>query len=367
MLTLLFTSVIVLVTAFIIASIIKIKYGSDSKNKEHNKCCHEFDPNNVGPIHLNMNATYKSINSTDVAYPIAAEKLEKEQDAKNYIKRYFGADPSDEHVKVIFVSSATEAIATTFHWIKHYYPTVEVYGSCFDHSSIKDNCELYGLRYIDDKYELTKRAKAMVITQVNPQTGEIYEPDLDEINKYEFALFDVSQSIGKVDLDLSTIANDYAVFFSLHKIGGNKNCGILLLRDTNHKFIPLIAGKQQNYLRGGTYDQDSYLNIRKLIRKYECEYNYKRCKVTWNKFMEGLEGLNVYRPIYRHLYTTLLITYEDCVLDRIAELSKENIYVSAATSCLGSEDTNHIRISFINPSLTNEQISHICEILQKNK
>lgn len=301
MLTLLFTSVIVLITAFIIASIIKLKYGSDSKNKEHYQCCYNVDPNyqcchDYEPIYLNMNATYKSINSTDVAYPIAAENLEKEQDAKNYIKRYFGADPSDEHVKVIFVSSATEAIATTFHWIKHYYPTVEVYGSCFDHSSIKDNCELYGLQYIDDRYELTKRAKAMVITQVNPQTGEIYEPDLDEINKYEFAVFDVSQSIGKVDLDLSSIANDYAVFFSLHKIGGNKNCGILLLRDTNHKFIPLIAGKQQNHLRGGTYDQDSYLNIRKLIRKYECEYNYKRCKVTWNKFMDGLEGLNVYRP-----------------------------------------------------------------------
>ena len=141
MLTLLFTSVIVLITAFIIASIIKLKYGSDSKNKEHYQCCHEFEPN-----YLNMNATYKSINSTDVAYPIAAEKLEKEQDAKNYIKRYFGADPSDEHVKVIFVSSATEAIASTFHWIKHYYPTVEVYGSCFEHSSIKDNCELYGLQ-----------------------------------------------------------------------------------------------------------------------------------------------------------------------------------------------------------------------------
>ena len=42
-----------------------------------------------------------------------------------------------------------------------------------------------------------------------------------------------------------------AVFFSLHKIGGEMGVGVLVVNDVSN-YVPLIAGFQQNSLRGGT-------------------------------------------------------------------------------------------------------------------
>lgn len=346
-----------IVIVVIIVSYILHNAKEDDKKRETNDVSRK--------IYLNMNSTYKSFNSTDVMYDNVVNNLNKEQEIKDFIKLYFGCKADDSN-KVIFTSGATESLVTCLNWIKHHYQTVELLGSKHDHSSVKDNCNNIGIKYITDVVESTHRTKAIIVTHVDPLTGEIYEPDLSVLNNFDFVLFDVSQSVGKVGLNLSGLHNNYAVFFSLHKIGGSKNCGILMFNDRNNSFVPLIAGKQQAGLRGGTYDQQAFLQLDKQLKSFHSEYNYKQCKSVWTKFYNKLKNksnVKVYTPTNRHLYTTLLLEFDDCVLGKIEELAKNKIYVNASTSCLSNTDDNHIRLSFINPVLTNKEIEFIVKVL----
>ena len=62
----------------------EIKRNNIKRNKQRHT--------NSKPIYLNMNATYKSFNSTDVAYSEVVSLLDREQYIKDYIKNYFKAE-----------------------------------------------------------------------------------------------------------------------------------------------------------------------------------------------------------------------------------------------------------------------------------
>lgn len=348
--------------------------------------------------YLNFNSTAliggkNKFNPVD-KYP-ENEKLKfQELEVKNYIRKKIGAHKDS---KVIFTSGATESIATVLNWIKEYNKYGTIYGSDFDHESVKLNCDNLKIKYeqidideiLSEKEKLKHNCSALFITHVNPYSGEIYP--FEEINKIfksqfkeeitvdenefdynnaPFKILDASQSIGKTKIEMEKWGLN-AVFFSLHKLGGKLNCGVLVVRDTNKtKFKPLISGKQQSGLRGGTYDLYSYLNFQNVYEKFLENYDPEECKSLWKKMFDEfkLHGLDVYEPKHKHLFNTILIRTKTCSLPIINELAKNNIYVSGKTACENeTDDVSTIRISFINNQISDKIIRKIINIIQEHE
>lgn len=336
-------------------------------------------------------------NASDTAYEEVQNIKTEETQVKEYIKKICNAT---DDTRVIFTSGATESMATILNWVKSYNQYGTVYGSDFDHNSIILNCQNQNLKYgtinykhiIKNKSELPSDISCLFLTHVSPHTGEIIPVEklmnkldfayLNEINDYNdenveviaqykpLVILDASQSIGKTKIDMKNWDLN-AVFFSLHKLGGKMNCGVLLIRDDIEKpFKPLIAGKQQNAMRGGTYDVYSYLNFEELYDTYVESIDHQQCKKTWKKAHTAFKkaGLDVYEPKYNHLYNTILIRTKVCSYDMIKELSQFGIYVSGKTACDSldkSDNESNLRLSFINGDISNKTINKIIEVINK--
>ena len=358
--------------------------------------------NNKMACYLNSNSTClvgggkKRFNTSDIAYEEVRKIRREEEDIKEYIKSILGAS---EDTEVIFTSGATESIATVLNWAKSCNKYGIVCGSDFDHNTVELNCNNQELKYkkvnineiINHKSKYDLNCGCVLLTHVSPHTGEIMPMDklsdilddvyLEEVNdenddmtevSYQYrplVALDVSQSIGKTKIKMNEWNID-AVFFSLHKLGGELNCGVLLIKN-NHKkpFKPLIAGKQQGGLRGGTYNSYGYLNFKDIFKKYSEHYDKKACKKQWEKIYKKLtlEGLDVVEPEFEHLYNTILINTNQCSFNMISELSEYGIYVSGKTSCdsVNSNENSTLRLSFMGDEISDKTINKIIEIVNK--
>ena len=112
----------------------------------------------------------------------------------------------------------------------------------------------------DVKNNLRSDTLLVSIMKVNNEIGAVNDVEkiASLIKKHPGTYFhsDITQAIGKIDVDLSDI--DLASF-SAHKIHGLKGSGALI-RKRHVNLLPLISGGQQEYsLRGGT--SNSLVNI----------------------------------------------------------------------------------------------------------
>lgn len=353
--------------------------------------------------YLNYNSTFsmqggsKKFNPSDIGYEEVRNIKEEELEVKEFIKKIVNA-PEDS--SVIFTSGATESMATTLNWLKSFNRYGVVCGSEFDHDSVKLNCDNMELKYkkvdvekiIKGKKKFDKNCSCVFLTHVSPHTAEILPMDklsdilddvyLSEINddnpelvevsaQYKpLVVLDVSQSIGKTEIDMKKWGIN-ALFFSLHKLGGQMNCGVLVVKDDITKpFKPLIAGKQQNSMRGGTYNAYGYLNFKDIYKNYIDSFDHEGCKKTWekmyNKFTLG--GLNVVEPKFDHLYNTILIKTKKCSFDMITKLNSYGIYTSGKTACDSLDENDKsstLRLSFINGDVSTKTMNKIIDVVNE--
>jgi cysteine desulfurase len=312
----------------------------------------------MSSVYLNTSSTSASetgkFNPSDFAYPEVFSDRERLEYLKVRLKKMLNA-PID--ASVVFNSGSTESIANCIFWAKNNNPYGVITGSDFDHPSVPENCKNMDVEY---STKMTNKTGAIFITHVNSKTGEIFEienfinnfyhnysifekdgfnPYHDKILQYRPLIFlDAAQSITKLPIDMDKWHLD-AVFFSLHKIGGPLGLGVLVVK---FGFKPLIAGYQQNHLRGGTLDILSVLEYEDIFDK---KYVVKKDK--WIKIKQELDksGLKVYNPKYNHLYNTFLIsTGGKCPLGLINKLAMKGIFVGNISACenelIDDKDTN---------------------------
>ena len=358
--------------------------------------------NNEMACYLNSNSTClvggskKRFNTSDIAYEEVQKIRKEEEEIKHYMKNLLGAS---EDTEVIFTSGATESIATVLNWAKSCNRYGIVCGSNFDHNTVELNCNNQELKYkkinikdvLSNKSQIDLNCGCVFLTHVSPHTGEILPMDkLSEVLDYVYLeenndenddmvevsyqyrpliALDVSQSIGKVKIEMNKWGVD-AAFFSLHKLGGELNCGVLLIKNRyNKQFKPLIAGKQQGGLRGGTYNSYAYLDFKTIFKDYSEHYDKNACKKQWEKIHKKLtlEGLDVVEPEFEHLYNTILINTNSCSFNMISELSEYGIYTSGKTSCdsINSDENSTLRLSFMGDEISDKTINKIIEIVNK--
>ena len=132
------------------------------------------------------------------------------------------------------------------------------------------------------------------IMQVNNEIGAINDVEAiaSIVKKHHGSYFhsDITQGIGKIDIDLSNI--DMASF-SAHKIHGLKGSGALI-RKQHVPLIPLISGGQQEFsLRGGTSNALVNIVLAKTLR-IAIENNHKyaeKMQELRNRLLSGLKDI----------------------------------------------------------------------------
>lgn len=338
-----------------------------------------------GIRYLNVNSTLAPrtgyYNPSDLGYTNMRILRNEKERTFNEIKKFVNAP---ENSKVILTSGATEAIATCINWARKYNRYGAIYGTPFDHSAIKENAENQEMKYaqISDANKITN-ASAIFLTHVNSRNGEIMDDGMmtianrirssasinPEFNAsdiivlpYEPLVFiDATQSITKIPIDMSATGAN-ALFFSLHKIGGPMNEGILIVNEPKDKpFVPLIAGAQNDGMRGGTLNEAAFVENRDI---FEYEPAPETRAETWNKAVKKLEdkGINVSKPKGEHLFNTIVIRTDECPLAAIDSLYKKGICVGTLSACEnermltgGAEVDKTIRISFMNSDELDEK------------
>lgn len=331
-------------------------------------------------------------NPSDVYYDSVKQFRQNMEGIKDYILKYFGCSPNE--YDVIFNSGASESINNVMFWCSKYLPGGAVFGSLKDHPTVEIAAENYDLEYTT-KAPLEKDSPAIsmiFVTHVFPMTGEIY--DLDEFCKLKDSftigklsdndtwektslaykplyVLDACQSVTKIPINNKKFNFD-AIFFSSHKIRGCPNNGVLIVRNNlingieSSRFRPLIAGKQNNLLRGGTLNADEILKYPYLLVTRPLEKGV--LKDRWTKFTKLLKnnGVKFYEPTDKHLHTTVLIEVPD-VKEAIETLHDNGILVGSYTACsleMKDKDNKYIRISWDDQTeLSIEDMIKIVEII----
>lgn len=202
-----------------------------------------------------------------------------------------------------------------------------------------------GIVEMDDlKNSLREDTILVSLMHMNNELGSISPINeyAEIIKKNSNAYFHVDgvQAFSKVPLDLKRI-DAYSI--SAHKLGGLKGSG-LLVKKANVPFEPLIpAGQQEFGLRGGTLDTISAITLAKAMRLSleDNKQNYDKI-VKLNAFLKeklkDVNGITINSSEKASPYILNLSVKNVGSEIMMNALNKNNIYVSAKSTCHSQKD-----------------------------
>lgn len=194
---------------------------------------------------------------------------------------------------------------------------------------------------------------------------------------------DITQAIGKIEIDLHNNPSIIFASASAQKIGGLSGCGILYIRKKYQKSIrPLICGSQEKGLRGGTLNVPAIVCFTEALKEaYNKDYviNSKMVEIK-NLIANTLISKN-YIDNFKTYNNVINITFKKLLASTAVQLfNNYGINVSAGSACnsgdekpsqayLGSgytedEAMRTIRVS-IGHSNTIRETKKFCKILKE--
>ena len=268
--------------------------------------------------------------------------------------------------EIIFTSGASEANSAAIKGVafakqdkKHIITTA------IEHSSVMNTCkqleEVFGfdVTYLDVdenanisledvKKALRKDTCLVSIMHVNNEVGSILP--ITEIAEYikknseAYMHVDLTQGIGKVDIDLTNI--DLASFSS-HKIHGLKGSGILM-KKRHVPFVELISGGNQEFgLRGGTNNALVNIVAAKTLR---LALENKEAFLTHTKDLQkyaldklkDIDGICINNP-ENNIPCIINFSYENIPSEVMQNaLNKKGFMVSARSTCENQNDVSYV-------------------------
>lgn len=273
----------------------------------------------------NPSAAYLSAQRT-------AEAIEK---ARQQVAAALGCDSEE----IIFTSGASESnslVQANF--------ALDVSGK--SHHSLARMPEYNGL------------ARIKAIPMVVSETGECL---IDEIKSNQNTKYfvDLTQAIGKIDINLHEMPNIIFASASGHKFGGILGCGILYInKNFKEKIKPLIYGSQEKELRGGTYNVPAIIcfgeaieevinNIDKNKEKVNkiVDYIYDYLKNNYQShFKNNNDEVSFIKIIFNELKfskhcNTINITFNNLLATTAVQIfDKYGINISAGSACNSGEE-----------------------------
>lgn len=299
---------------------------------------------------------------------IASEKVEK---AREQVAKLLGCD-TDE---IFFTSGASESNS----WVAKCAP-YKLVATNDSHTSL----EKYKFKYQKEIYErktqygeLMKKNIMISYPLINNEMG--YEHLF--YRNYPFLHVDLTQALGKVEINLHK--NPYILFASAsgHKIGGLKGCGILYIKKSLQCHMKaLIEGHQENNFRGGT---ENVLGI--ISFGYAAEETLKNFDKNFNKIADLIIYTIMNMPStgglkYFANANIINITFKYLNAQTAVQLfDRYGICISAGSACNSGIDEpsdtllefytkeqalNTIRVS-LSPTTTKREIRKFTKVLKK--
>ena len=305
---------------------------------------------------------------------------------------------------IIFTSGGSEGNCAAINSaIKQLPNKKKIITTKVEHASILEYCKLlekqgYNVVYLNVnnkgeldlgslEKELDENVACVSIQFANNETGIIF--DIEKIKKiieakkkqFDFVWhMDCVQALSKVPLDMQMLNADICSF-SGHKIHAPKGCGFMYIKQPN-TFIPLIAGHQENNLRGGTENVIGILAIGESIK--EIRENFDKNLNTMIKIhgyleeeLEKIKCITINAKSSPRLQNTTSITFSNTNGNEIMfALERYGICVSTGSACNSqssepsyvlramnlTKPENVVRIS-INEITTKSQIDYFIENL----
>lgn len=223
-----------------------------------------------------------------------------------------------------------------------------------------------GLIDLDDLKKLLRKDTILVtITNVNSEVGVL--EDINKIgeiikeNSNAFFHSDVTQSIGKIKLDLTNVD---LISFSAQKIYGIKGIGCLI-KKAGINLVPLIhGGKSTTIYRGGTPSTGLIVSISKALRlaylNMNSNYDYV-CNL--NKYLldqlKNISSIHINSNKYSipHIINISVLNTKPETMQHALE--QDNIYISTKTAC---SSTDNISASVYAVTKNKEYASHSIRI-----
>lgn len=228
----------------------------------------------------NPSASYFSVNGL----------VEMIRDTKELIKELFNCNSDDE---IIFTSGASESNSLALQ------EPFEC--SIYNHASIKENPN----RVDYSPYK--------AVTLVDSELGKVHDiHNASHIDVTQAVDLFINKDYSFKDLKANTLS------FSGYKIGALQGIGVLIIKkDYFKKLKPLIYGKQQNGLRGGTLNTLGILSLKKALefRKTNKPTYFMQNYVIPYTFMSKLEDYGVEIVDYEKTNIALL-NFTNCEITK---------------------------------------------------
>lgn len=318
------------------------------------------------PVNEEVLKTFIEVNRKYVGNPNSLHKLgldaKKLIDAStNQIANILGVKSSE----IIYTSGATEANNTALIGICHKYKNrgKNIITTELEHSSIIETLKYLetegftvnyvkldanGLVDLEDLKKLMNEDTILVtIASVSSELGIIQPIDqiakIVKTNKKTFFHSDITQSIGKVKLNLENI--DLASF-SAQKFHGLKGIGCLIKKE-NIIIEPLIhGGKSTTVYRSGTPSPALIASMAKALRL--CYENFdekeKHIKDLQIFLLKELKKLDIFVNSNKYSVPNIInISLKNIKSETMLHaLEEEEIYVSTTTACSTSNKSHAV-------------------------
>lgn len=197
----------------------------------------------------------------------ASYEVEK---ARNTIAKHLGCKPNE----IFFTSGASESNS----WVAKCcrYRLIATNNSHASLDNFKFNKQLDVEQYTTPYGKLLRKNILISYPMINNETG------IEELfyANYPFCHVDLTQALGKYNINLNKSKYIRFASASAHKIGGLKGCGILYIREDEQPFMKsLIDGHQQDNLRGGTENVVGIVSFGKAIDEIYNDFEKKQEKI----------------------------------------------------------------------------------------
>ncbi len=268
--------------------------------------------------------------------------------------------------EIIYTSGSSESNNTVIKGIAHKYQNrgKHIITTLFEHSSIygplsfmeKEGFEVdfvkttdKGMVDLEDLERLIRDDTILVsVASVNSEIGlrQPIEEIAKIVKKHPKCFFhsDITQSIGKIDIDLKDVD---LMSFSGHKIYGMKGIGCLIKRE-NVSIEPLVhGGKSTTIFRAGTPALPLIVSLAKALRLIltDLDKKYDHVKELNTYLKEKLEKYpNVYinsnEDSIPHILNLSIVGVKPETMQHALE--EYDIYISTQTACSSKGDSKGV-------------------------
>lgn len=270
--------------------------------------------------------------------PLGRSAASAIEEARGKIARIIGAKEANQ---IVFTSTCSQACEWSLQLMSE-LPLDKVYMSTVEHPAIKFK---YRELFKPNSLPISANGQVSGLFQFPPNSGVVCIHVQNEVGiiqpieqlKAQYLLSDMSQGLGKIKINVSSIPNLYFAAFGAHKFGGPGGVGFMYLKDTT-MWKEFGSGSRYYFDRTGTPDTAGIVATGVALEEAENsrEQRYANMLEFRDTLESGLEEMGwpvICKDANRIPNTTFMKVPRSMALHLLNQLGSEGIYVGLGSAC----------------------------------